>query len=452
MTQESQQVDVVVVGLGPGGESAATQLAKAGLQVVGIERRLVGGECPYYGCIPSKMVIRAADALQEGRRIPELAGTSTVEPDWTPVHVRIRDEATDDWDDQVAVDRLVKAGVAFVRGAARLTGPRQVHVGGTTYTASKGVLLNTGTEPSEPPIDGLANTPYWTNRDALYVDRLPGSLIVIGGGAIGAELAQAFARFGVQVTVLEAADRILAPEEPEASRIVAGAFGREGFQVLADATISSVKYTDGTFSVEVDGQTLQADKLLVAAGRRPNIADVGLDTVGLDPSARAVDTDGRMRAADGLWVIGDITGRGAFTHMSMYQAAIAVRDILGQDGPEASYTAVPRVTFTDPEVGSVGLTEQQARDAGLNVRVGTADLASSTRGWIAKAEGVVKLVEDADRGVLVGATSVGPSGGEVLSMLVTAVHAEVPTDTLRSMIYAYPTFHRAVEAALAALA
>ena len=252
--------------------------------------------------------------------------------------------------------------------------------------------------------------------------------------------------------MLEVADRMLAPEEPEASQLVADVFGRQGIQVLAGVTISSVSYDDGHFSVGVDGQTLQADKLLVAAGRRPNLADLGLETVGLDPSARAVDTDGRMRAGDGLWAIGDITGKGAFTHMSMYQAAIAARDILGQDGPEASYTAVPHVTFTDPEVGSVGMTEKQARDAGLNVRVGTTDLASSTRGWIAKGEGFIKLVEDADRGVLVGATSVGPTGGEVLGMLVTAVHAEVPTDTLRSMIFAYPTFHRAVEDALSRMA
>lgn len=451
MTQESQQVDVVVVGLGPGGEALATRLAKAGLEVVGVDRRLVGGECPYYGCIPSKMVIRAADALQEGRRIPDLAGTSTVDPDWSPVHARIRDEATADWDDKIAVDRLVEAGVTFVRGAARLTGPRQVEVDGTTWTAARGVVLNTGTEPSAPPIDGLAGTPYWTNRDALEAAEIPGSLIVVGGGAIGAELGQAFSRFGVRVTVLEVADRILAPEEPEASAVVADVFGREGIQVLAGATISSVSYSDGHFEVVVDGQTLQSDKLLVAAGRRPNLADLGLDTVGLDPSARVVETDGRMRAGDGLWAIGDITGKGAFTHMSMYQSAIAARDILGQDGPEASYTAVPHVTFTDPEVGSVGMTEQQARAAGLNVRVGTTDLASSTRGWIAKGEGLIKLVEDADRGVLVGATSVGPSGGEVLGMLVTAVHAEVPTATLRSMIYAYPTFHRAVEDALSRL-
>ena len=454
MTSENQQVDVVVVGLGPGGESAATQLAKAGLKVVGVDRRLAGGECPYFGCIPSKMMIRAADVLAEARRVADLAGESTVTPDWSPVHVRIRDEATTDWDDQVAVDRLVDAGVTFVRGAARLTGPRTVEVDGTTYTASRGVVLNTGTDPSAPPIDGLADTPYWTNRDAVQLADLPASLIVIGGGAIGAEMAQAFSRFGVRVTVLEVFDRLLGPEEPGAGARVAEVFGREGIQGLAGATISSVAYAEGRVTVEVDGQALHADKLLVAAGRRPVLSDLGLDAVGLDPTARSIETDERLRptGTEGLWAIGDITGKGAFTHMSMYQAAVAVRDILGQDGPPAAYHAVPHVTFTDPEVGSVGMTEKQARDAGLTVRVGTTDLASSTRGWIARGEGLVKLVEDADRGVLVGATAVGPSGGEVLSMLVTAVHAEIPTDTLRSMIYAYPTFHRAVEDALSRLA
>jgi pyruvate/2-oxoglutarate dehydrogenase complex dihydrolipoamide dehydrogenase (E3) component len=446
-------VDVVVVGLGPGGEYAAAELAKAGLEVLAVDRRLVGGECPYYGCIPSKMMIRAADALAEGRRIPELAGQSTVEPDWKPVHLRIRDEATTDWDDQIAVRRLESSGARFVRGPARLTGPRTVEVDGTAYTARTGVVLDTGTEPALPPIDGLADTPYWTNRDACRTAELPESLVVIGGGAIGAEMAQAFARFGVEVSVLEVAPRILAPEEPEASKLLTDVFGQEGIEVLAGASIDSVRYDDGRFAVAVGDRTLQAETVLVAAGRRPNLPDLGLDTVGLDPAARSVDVDSRMRAtgADGLWAIGDITGKGAFTHMSMYQAAIAVRDILGQDGPEASYRAVPRVTFTDPEVGSVGITEKQARDAGLAVRVGHSDLSSSTRGWIAKAQGLVKLVEDADRGVLVGATVVGPSGGEVLSMLTTAVHAEVPTDTLRSMIYAYPTFHRAVEPALADL-
>ena len=445
-------VDVVVVGLGPGGESVATQLAQAGLQVVAVDRHLVGGECPYYGCIPTKMMVRGADLLAEGRRIPDFAGRSTVLSDWAPVHARISAEATTDWDDRIAVDRLTDAGARFVRGTARLTGPRSVEVDGATYAARIGVVLNTGTEPTPPPIEGLADTPFWSNRDACRAKELPGSLIVVGGGAIGAELGQVFARFGVHVTMLEAGDRILSKEEPESSRLLADVFASDGIEVHAGVTIDSVSYTDEQFSVEVDGRRLHADRLLVAAGRRANLSGLGLETVGLDPAAHGVDVDGRLRAAEGLWAIGDITRKGAFTHVSMYQAAIVVRDILGQDGPEAEYRAVPRVTFTDPEVGTVGMTEKEALDAGLTVRVGTTDLASSTRGWIHRGEGLVKLVEDAERGVLVGATSVGPTGGEVLSMLVTAVHAEVPTTTLRSMIYAYPTFHRAVEDALSKMA
>lgn len=452
----THEVDVVVVGLGPGGESAATQLAQAGLEVLAVERRLVGGECPYYGCIPSKMMVRASDVLAEARRVDGLAGQAGVTPDWTPVSDRIRDEATADWDDQAAVDRLEKAGATVLRGQARLTTARTVEVDGDTYVARRGVVLNTGTEPATLPIDGLAGTPFWTNRDAVRAGSAPGSLLVIGGGAIGSEMAQAFSRFGTAVTVLEVADRILAPEEPEASRVVAEAFAQEGIQVLTGVEISSVSYDEGRFAVSVGDRTLHGEKLLVAAGRRPNLVDIGLDAVGLDPGARSVETDGRMRAtgADGggLWAIGDITGKGAFTHMSMYQAAVAVRDILDQDGPEARYHAVPRVTFTDPEVGSVGMTEKQARDAGLSVQTGTTDLSASTRGWIHRAQGVIKVVADADRGVLVGATVVGPSGGEVLSMLATAVHAEVPVETLRSMIYAYPTFHRAVEVAVKDLA
>ncbi len=445
------EVDVVVVGLGPGGEAVASELAGAGLEVVGVDQRLVGGECPYYACVPTKMMIRAADLVAEGRRIPGTAGTSTVDPDWAPVAERIANEATDDWNDQVAVDRLTDSGVRFVRGHARLAGERTIAVGDETFVARRGVVLNTGTDPSVPPIPGLAETPYWTNRDAVRLTALPGSLIVIGGGAVGAEMCQAFSRFGVEVTLLEVGDRILAVEEPEASRVVTDVFGEEGIQVLAGVKVSAVEYADGHFSVTLDEQTLQGDKLLVAAGRRANLGDLGLETVGLDPNVQALPTDESMQVSDGLWAIGDITGKGAFTHMSMYQANIAAKAVLEADGaPTADYRAVPRVTFTDPEVGSVGLTEQQARDQGLNVRTGLAELPTSARGWIHKVgnQGLIKLVEDADQGVLVGATAVGPSGGEVLSALVVAVHGRVPTRSLQSMIYAYPTFHRTIEDAV----
>jgi pyruvate/2-oxoglutarate dehydrogenase complex dihydrolipoamide dehydrogenase (E3) component len=446
---DAHEVDVVVVGLGPGGESVAATLAQGGLDVVGVDRRLVGGECPYYGCVPSKMMIRAAGALAEAGRVPDLSGAGSVQADWAPVARRIRDEATADWDDAAAVERLEDAGARFVRGHARLVGTRTVETGGARYVARRGVVLNTGTEPAVPPIDGLADTPYWTNRDAVRAETLPASVVVIGGGAIGAELAQVYARFGVGVTVVENAPQILAVEEPEAGNRVAEAFGRDGIQVLAGAETQRVGYAEGTFTVDLPEQQLRADKVLVTTGRRTNLSDIGLDTVGLDPDARTIQTDQRMRAADGLWAIGDITGKGMFTHVSMYQAAVAAADILGDDGPYADYRAVPRVTFTDPEVGAVGLTEKQARDAGLDVRVGvSADLGA--RGWIHSTggEGLVKLVEDAGRGVLVGATAVGPTGGEVLSMLATAVHAEVPVARLRTMIYAYPTFHRAVETAV----
>ncbi|KRC49029.1 MULTISPECIES: dihydrolipoyl dehydrogenase family protein [unclassified Nocardioides] len=453
------EVDVVVIGLGPGGEHVAASLARAGLSVVGVDRRLVGGECPYFGCIPSKMMIRAADALAEARRVGALAGSADVSPDWTAVADRIRDEATDDWDDAVAVERLEKAGARFVRGEGRLDGPGRVVVetadGPVELTARRGVVLNTGTEPAVPPIDGLAGTPYWTNRDAVRLRELPSSLVVLGGGAIGCELAQAFSRFGVEVTVVEAGERILGPEEPEASAVVAAALEAEGITVRAGVGVTAVSH-EGAFSIGLaDGTSLGAQTLLVAAGRRTNLAGIGLDTVGADPSARTIEVDERMRVAgvDGLWAIGDITGKGAFTHMSMYQADVAIRDLTGEAGPWADYRAVSRATFTDPEVGSVGMTEKQARDAGLRVGVGTTKLQESSRGWLHKVgnEGVIKVVVDLDRDVLVGATAVGPSGGEIIGMLVTAVHAEVPLATLRGMHFAYPTFHRAVETALGAV-
>jgi pyruvate/2-oxoglutarate dehydrogenase complex dihydrolipoamide dehydrogenase (E3) component len=455
-----EQVELIVVGLGPGGEALATATAKAGLDVVAIDERLVGGECPYFGCVPTKMMVRGSDVVAEAWRAGELAGEVTIRTSWAPVAERVAVQATDHWDDRVAVERLEKAGATVLHGTGRLDGVRRVTVtprdgsDPVTYEATRGVVLNPGTRPATPPIEGLADTPFWTNRDAVQVTELPDSLVVVGGGPIGCEMAQVFARFGVRVTVLQHDDRILAVNEPEASALLTEVFAHEGIRVITGTDATKASYADGQFTLTLaTGEELTAEKVLVAAGRLPNHDDIGLETVGLDPKARSIPVDERMRAGDGLWVIGDATGHGAFTHMSMYQYAIARRDILGEDGPPAAYHAVPHVTFTDPEVAGVGMSEAQARNAGLNVRIGTAKLEESTRGFThgPGSRGIIKVVEDADRGVLVGATVVGPAGGEIISYFVVAVHAGVPVDTLRAMIYAYPTFHRAIESALADL-
>jgi pyruvate/2-oxoglutarate dehydrogenase complex dihydrolipoamide dehydrogenase (E3) component len=455
--------DLIVIGLGPGGEDAAGAVAQAGRRVLAIDERLVGGECPYFGCIPSKMVIRGADALAEARRVNVLAGTSTVQPDYTPVATRIRDEATTGWDDRIAVDRLTGHGAEFVRGTGRLAGRTddgrlRVQVGAETYVGSA-VCVATGTAPLLPPIEGLADLPrgvgelVWTNREILQSPAAPASMVVIGGGAIGCELAQGMARFGTSVTVIEAAPHLLMPEEPEAGALIADVFAREGMSVHQGVGVQSVaRGGDGVVVTLADGTTATGAKLLVAAGRKPNLPELGLDTVGLDPAARTLGVDEHMRVAgvQGLYAVGDITGRGAFTHVSVWQAKVLAAHLLGEPEPYGGYHGLAWVTFTDPEVGRVGKTEQQARDVGLSVRVGTQQLASNTRGWIwgPGNDGFVKLVEDADRGVLVGATVVGPHGGELLGMLTLAVHAEVPTATMRTMHYAYPTLHRAVSEAL----
>ena len=445
---------MVVLGLGVGGEYAARKLAEAGLHVVGVERDLVGGECPFWGCTPSKLLIRSADVLAEARRVDGLAGHADVQPDWSRPAERIR-EANHDWSDETHAGPLSEAGVRIVRGHGRLTGPGRVRVetssGVEEYDARLGVILNSGTEPAVPDVAGLAGTPYWTNRDVMRQTAAPASLVVIGAGPIGAELAQAFARFGTRVTLLEARDRLLVPEEPEAGEVVARALAADGVEIRAGVEIARVGWSDAGFEVEVDGDTVRAEHLLVATGRRMNLDDVGLDSVGLDPDADEIGTDERMRAGDRLWAVGDITGRGAYTHLAIYQAQVAVRDLLGEDGPWADYRAISRVTFTDPEVGSVGLGEEQAREAGVRVAIGHADIPRSSRGWIHEADGIVKVVADADRGVLVGACVVAPYGGEVLGLLSAAVHAEIPVSTLRGMHFAYPTFHRAIAAALADL-
>jgi pyruvate/2-oxoglutarate dehydrogenase complex dihydrolipoamide dehydrogenase (E3) component len=397
------------------------------------------------------MMIRAAHALAEARRIPQLGGTIQVTSDYTPVFGRIRDEATTDWNDKIAVDRFVGKGGRFVRGKGRIIAPGTVAVdNGQEFVADRAIVIAAGTSAAIPPIEGLADTPYWTNREIVATKQAPESMVVVGGGAVGLELAQAFSRFGTRVDVVEALDRLAPGEEPEASEVIAEVLRGEGIGVHTGAAVRRVSHGGGRFTVELGDTTLNAERLLVATGRKADLAGLGVEAIGLDPNARFVETDEQMRAANGVYALGDVTGKGLFTHVATYQAAIVANRILGKPTHDAEHHAVPRVTFTDPEIGSVGLTEAQARERGLSVRTMQQKVPHSARGWIHKAgnDGLIKLVEDTDRGVLVGATAVGPNGGEVLSGLSVAVHAQVPTERMRQMIYAYPTFNRAIEDAL----
>lgn len=456
----SESYDVAVIGLGPGGEHVAGSLAQKGFSVLAIEKRLVGGECPYYGCIPSKMMIRAANTLAEARRVPELAGTiGDLSPDFGIVARRIRDEATTDWDDTIAVDRLTDQGARVVKGTGRIADTHTVEVDGTSYRIDRAIVVNTGTDPVVPPIPGLAEAEPWTNRDLVAVTELPRSLAVLGGGPIGCEFGQALARFGVQVSIIEGAERLLGHDEPEASEKLTEVLRGEGIEVHLGVRAERVDRADGRLTIGLsDGGTVTADKILVATGRSASPSAVGLDTVGVPTDARTVEVDARCRVTDGVWAIGDITGVGAFTHLSMYQADLVIADVAA-DGSTATrtadYRALPRVTFTDPEVAATGLTEEQARDEHRQGRLGRVSVAStpmegSTRGFIhgAGAEGVIKLVADAEAGVLVGATAMGPSAGEMIAALQVAIAGRVPVSTLADQIWAYPTFARGIGSAL----
>lgn len=443
--------DVIVLGVGTAGEDLSLQLLDAGLDVIGIEPNLVGGECPYWACLPSKIMVRAAKALKEARRIGGTAGEADVRPEWAPVAEKVR-WMTGSWDDSVARERFRSRGGRLVKARGKLTGPRTVSAGGETFTARRGIVIATGSKPFIPPIPGLDEVDYWTTHDVIAMEQVPESMIVIGAGSSGCELGQVAAQFGARVTMVERRDHLLPGEEPEASQVVEEAFAAEGIEVRTGARVERVASRDGSIVVTLaGGEELAAERLFVATGRRIDLGDLGLESVGLDPTASAIEVDENLRAADGIWAMGDVTGDALLSLVAVYHSKIVAAEILGEDHPPVRYDAVPRVTFTDPEVGSVGMTEAEARAAGRDVVVVVKQLPFTFAGivhWLER--GIVKVVADREAGALIGASVAARQGGDVFGMLNLAVHARVPMDDLRSMLYGFPALYSAIGEALGA--
>ena len=448
------ETDVVVLGVGTCGEDLSLQLLDAGLDVVGIEAALVGGECPYWACIPSKAMIRAASVLAAARQVDGLAGRASVEPDWGQVASRIRAEITGGWDDSGGVDRFQQRGGRLIHGRGTLVSPNSVEVNGERISARRGIVIATGSQPLIPPISGLAEVNYWTTHDVIAAEQLPKTLTVLGGGAVGCEMSQLLNEFGVAVTIIEGR-RLLAAEEPESSSLLTDTFTASGITVHAGVHAERVDQTGDEIKVQLtDGTEVRSERLLVATGRTVDLGGLGLKAAGIDADGPFIEVDERQLAAPGIWAIGDVTGKAMLTHVAIRHSAIVAAEILGRDIGPMRYDAIPRVTFTSPEIAAVGMTEEQAHEAGLDVAVAIKQVPATFRGWIhgPSNAGFVKLIADREAGHLVGATAAGPQGGEVLGLLSLAVHAKTPLSDLRSMIYAFPTFHGGVGEAIGAAA
>ncbi|HWG55479.1 MAG TPA: NAD(P)/FAD-dependent oxidoreductase [Gaiellaceae bacterium] len=437
--------DVVVIGAGPAGEVCAGILGEAGLRVAIVESHLIGGECSYYACMPSKALLRPQEALAEARRVPGAAEAVTGYLDAGAV-LRRRDEVVHDLDDAAQLPWLEERAVTVVRGHGRLAGERRVRVGDEVLMAERAVVVAVGSGPAIPPIPGLREAAAWSNREATTATRVPERLLVLGGGVVGVELAQAWASLGSQVTVVERAARVLAREEPFASEAVAAALAADGVDLRTGADVVGVERDGGGVALALsEGERLEGDELLVGIGRRPLTAELGVDSVGLEPGAPiAVDDSLRVPGHDWLYAIGDVNGRSLLTHMGKYHARLAARNILGDEeraGGAADGTLAPRVVFTSPQVAAVGHTAETARAA-----VGSCVVVDHPTDGVAGGSfygrgtgGTTRFVFDGDRDVLVGATFVGHEVAELLHAATLAISAAIPLAELERAVPAFPT-------------
>jgi pyruvate/2-oxoglutarate dehydrogenase complex dihydrolipoamide dehydrogenase (E3) component len=438
---EQRSFDVIVVGAGPAGEIAAGKLADAGLEVAIVESRLIGGECSFYACMPSKGLLRPGELLAEVGRIPGAAEAVTGELDATAVLKR-RDEIIHDLDDSGQVPWLEDKGIVLFRGLARFEGERRLSVGNELLEARRAVIVSTGSSAAVPPIDGLAAAKPWTNREVTTAKEVPERLLVLGGGVVAVEMAQAWSTLGSSVTLVEREPRLIAREEEFASELVADGLRERGVDIRLGVTATGVSAGDRQVQLELDsGDALRGDRLLVAVGRKPNTSDMGLEQIGLEPG-KPIEVDDQLRANDWLFAVGDVNGRILLTHMGKYQARIAADVILGKDARITEDGArSPQVIFTDPQVASVGYSLEEAKAAGIDAKAIdlSTQLTAGASFYGRDSPAQTRFVVDEGRGVLAGVTFVGPEIADFLHAATIAVVGEVPLERLSHAVPTFPT-------------